>query len=321
MISRRSLVIGACGLAALGSAVRAQQPRPPGKIGYLHPASLSAATVLAMRPVWRELGYVEGETVHLRSAEGDLQRIPALIEELLGLGANVLILVGPHTLKHARNITSVPIVAIDLESDPVQAGYAESFSRPGRNITGLFMDLPGMAGKWVQLLKECAPAIDRVIILWDPVTGRSQVDAISGAARSLGLDVSVLEVRHPSEASALLLRTNPTRTTGVVQLGTPASGYPDEPLMDALKHLGLPSMFHLRRYAAAGGLMSYGPKLDAYFPQAVALVEKILIGTSPAELPIRTPDQFDFVVNLRTARALGLTVPPAILLQATEVIE
>jgi putative ABC transport system substrate-binding protein len=275
-----------------------------------------------MGPAWRKLGYVDGETILLRSAEGNLQRIPVLINELIELGVDVLILVGPHTIKFAHNVvTNLPIVAIDLESDPVQAGYVESFSRPGRNITGLFMDLPGMAGKWVQLLKECAPAIDRIITLWDPVTGRSQVDAISNAGRSLGLETALLEVRHPSEAAAALLKRNPSRTTGVVQLGTPAYSYSDAPLMDTLKQLRLPSMFHLRRYVAAGGLMSYGPKLDAYFPQAVELVEKILAGANPADIPIRKPDQFDFVVNTSTAKALGLVVPPIILLQATEIVE
>ena len=319
MIARRPLLLGSLA-AAIASPARAQgRPR---KIGYLHPATLEAATAQYMRPVWQRLGYVEGETVLLRSAETDLGRIPALVDELIKWGAGVLILVGPHTVKFGhQQVRNVPIVAVDLESDPVREGYARSYARPGGNITGLFMDFPDLAAKWLQLVQECAPDIDRVVILWDPVTGPGQVEALKAAAGQLKVSVLVAEVRHPTESIAVLKGLPRHSRIGVIQLGTPAGSSPDRLLTQALIDLNLPSMFHLKRYVDAGGLMSYGPKLEVYFPRAVDMAQKILLGTAPGDIPIERPDRFDFVVNMRTAKAIGLTIPPSILLRADEVIE
>jgi putative ABC transport system substrate-binding protein len=161
MIDRRAVIAGGGGLLAAATTAFGQTPLPKGRIGYLHPHSLSAATYVHMEPVWRKLGYVDGETVLLRYAAGDLNRIPVLIDELIAAGADVLILVGPQAVRaaHMANI-SVPIVAVDLESDPLREGFAQSFGRPRGNITGLFMDFPDLAAKWLQLLKEFAPAIN-----------------------------------------------------------------------------------------------------------------------------------------------------------------
>jgi putative ABC transport system substrate-binding protein len=220
-----------------------------------------------------------------------------------------------------QHVRDVPIIAGDLESDPVKEGYAQSYARPGGNITGLFMDFPDLAAKWLQLVKECAPDINRVVILWDPVTGAGQVEALMAAAAQLQIAVTVAEVAHPLQSVKVLTSLAPMTRTGVIQLGTPAGSSPDRPLTQALIDLKLPSMFHLKRYVVAGGLMSYGPKLEIYFPRAVDIAAKVLAGTPPGDIPIEKPDRFDFVVNTRTAKTLGLTIPASILLRADEVIE
>jgi putative ABC transport system substrate-binding protein len=322
MMDRRSLLHALSGLTIAPTIAAGQPAAARGAIGYLHPNTLAAATYTYMAPVWRAQGFVEGQSVHVRSAEGDLSRIPRLLDELVALGSGVLILVGPQTLRIAfKHALAVPIVAIDLESDPVKEGYAQSVGRPGGNITGLFMDFPDLAAKWLQLLKECAPAVDRIAIIWDPTSGRGQVDAITAAASQVGIGWSILQASTPAQGGNALRQLQPPPSTGVVTLGTPARAVSDEPITKALVDLRLPSIFHLKRYVVAGGLMSYGVKLESYFPRAVELAMKILAGARPGELPIERPERFDFVINLKTATALGLTVPPTLLVRADEVIE
>jgi putative ABC transport system substrate-binding protein len=309
-------------ISVAGSSLAAAQSRPSkGKVGYLHPASLSSPTSMVLGPVLHDLGYVDGQTVIMRAANGDLSRIPALLDELVDLGAGVLIVVGPQTVKTvSAHVRSVPIVAIDLESDPVREGFVESFAQARGNITGLFMDFPEVAGKWLQLLREVSPGMDRVVVLWDPSTGSSQREAAEEAAQKLRLEAAVVEVRSPEEQRAALRRLGLGRTAGVVQLGSPVIVAGAATFVEPLLELKLPSISYLKPIAKAGGLMSYGPNIEAYLPRAVILADRILSGARPADLPIEKPDRFEFTVNLHTARAVDLTIPSSLLVSADEVI-
>lgn len=322
MIDRRLALSGLSGLLLQPLSQGAQAATPRGRIGYLHPNTVTAATYVYMAPVWRSLGFDEGQSVHVRSAGGDLDLISRMLDDLVSSGCDVLILVGPQTLRvaRARGIT-LPIVAIDLESDPVREGYARTIARPSGNITGLFMDFPELANKWLQLLTECVPGMARVAILWDPAAGRSQVDAVAASAERLGLAPLILPTSSPDAAVQAVRGLHVGPATGAMMLGTPARSQSDEPLTRALIDRRLPSVFHLKRYVQAGGLMSYGPRLSTYFPRAVEMAVKIISGANAGEVPIQRPHEFDLAINLRTAGALGLSIPQSVLFRADEVVE
>ena len=183
-MKRRWLLRAASGLVALPASAKAQSTRLPRKIGYLHPRTIAAGhpTLQLLRSQWQALGYVEGETVLLRSANDDDSRLPVLVRELIDSGAGVLIVVGAVAVRAASLTTrTVPIVAIDLETDPVRAGYAASFARPRGNVTGLFLDQPALAGKWIDLLREAAPDVRRIVLLWDRGTGIDQLEIARAA--------------------------------------------------------------------------------------------------------------------------------------------
>src|SRR5262245_3086002 len=207
---------------------RAQSTTPQQKIGYLHPVDINTTTtVQIMRPVWVKLGYIEGETVLLRWAEGDPRRLPGQVAELMRLGVGVLIVVGPTALRAAGEVSkTLPIVAIDLETDPVRAGFAASFGRPGGNVTGLFLDQPSLAGKWIELLKEAAPRIERLALVWEPTTGPNQLDPARAAAQTMGLELIVLEVRTSEGYEEAFRNVGGQPKTGIVQLSSPIVTHP-----------------------------------------------------------------------------------------------
>ena len=324
-MKRRRLLPGLAGLLGGGASGWAQAPRPPGRIGYLHPRTVAAdhPTLRLLQQAWRALGYVEGETVLLRSAGDDPRRLPALVEELIALQVGVLIVVGAEAVRAAARTTrTVPIVAIDLETDPVRAGLAASFARPSGNVTGLFLDQPSLAGKWIDLLREAAPGLERIALLWDPGTGRDQLAVAQAVLRDKGLVATLLELKPRSaiDASLRALTTGRQRT-GIVQLSSPGFVVVATEYAEAARRHGLPMISFLKSYAQAGVLMTYGPVQSYYFPRAVALADKILRGERAAELPIEGPDRFELVINGRTAKALGLTIPQSLLLRTDEVIE
>ncbi len=326
MIDRRSFVAGLLGTAGAADVARAQSQRPSGKIGFMSTAASRAGVnpvLVVLRPAWQKLGYVEGESVLLRWAEGDLTRMPTLLDELIRLDAGVLIVSGAAATRAARQVTStVPIVAIDLETDPVRAGLAASVARPGGNVTGLFMDLPSLAGKWIELLREVVPSIERVGIVWDPlVGGADQLETAKLAARSSGIEATVVETRQPDAYDEALRRLGPPGRTGLVELSRPGSIVAIAGLAAAARTHRLPFITFQKINARAGALLSYGPVMEVYYPRAVVLADMILKGAKPADLPIEQPAKFELVINLKTAKALELTIPPSILARADEVIE
>ncbi len=329
MTLRRTVVVGTACVLSLAAvpwalAQSTARPRPVQRIGYLHFNSVAPThpTLVALRSQWGPLGYVEGDTVLLRSAGGDASRLPALAQELIDQGAGVIVAVGAIVVRSVASITkTVPIVGIDLETDPVRSGYAASFARPGGNVTGLFLDQPSIAGKWIDLLREAVPDLERLAILWDASTGVDQLEIAKAACRARGFEAVVLELGQLSRFDDALRPLSGRPRTGIVQLSSPGFVAAAERFAkSAIKHR-LPAISFLKGYAKAGVLMTYGPIQEAYFARAALYADRILKGEKPAEMPIEGPDRFEFVINRRTARALGLSIPPAVLLRADEVVE
>jgi len=311
-------------LAALTLLPETARARPKGKIGYLHPvtASPSHIRISILKRAWELLGYREGETVLARSGEWNVQRLPDLVTELIAQGAGVLIVVGADAVRAAARTTKVvPIVAIDMETDPVETGLIASYARPGGNVTGLFLDVPSLATKWIELIREAVPRLERIAFAWQPSTGRNQLDIALSAAKAMGIEAVVIEIEPSGNFAAEFSRLADPKLTGIVQLTFPGASTTAPSFAAAAQRFGLPTMTFLRVSAKAGLLMSYGPSQEAYYPRAVEMADRILGGEKAAEIPVERPSRFEFVVNLKTAKALGLTVPATLLARADEVIE
>ena len=323
MIDRRAFVASiSAALTAWPEQLLAQATK--GKIGYLHPITISPShsTFSILRNEWQHLGYVEGETLLARSAEQDMERLPALVRDLIGKGVGVLVVVGADAVRVAAGTTkTTPIVAIDMETDPVQTGLIASYAQPGGNVTGLFLDLPSLATKWIGLMREAVPGLERIAFAWQPSTGRNQLDIALGAARALGIEADVLETAVSDDFDAQLSHLAGPKRTGIIQLTFPGLTTVAARYAAAAQSRGLPTMAFLSAAAKDGILMSYGPKQEDYFPRAIDIADRILRGDKVGDVPIERPTKFEFVLNLKTASALGLTVPATLLAQADEVIE
>jgi putative ABC transport system substrate-binding protein len=309
--------------------VAAAQPvGPVHRIGWLSAGSplASRANIQALQQGLRDLGYVEGHTIALeyRFAEGRPELLPRLAAELVRRPVDVLVAVGPAAVSAAREATgTIPIVAVDLESDPVQRGWVRSFARPEGNLTGLFMDLPGLTGKWLELLHEVVPGLTRVAVLWDPTTGPHQADALRTAAGRLGVAIHLVEIRDPERYGPLLTTALEAKPGALVQLSSPLVASPRyaQQIADFTVQHQLPAISLFKAFTAAGGLMTYSPNLAQYFGRVAVYVDKILRGATPAELPVEQPTKWDLVLNRKTAQVLGITFPPTLLVLADEVIK
>lgn len=314
---RRDLIAAAAGRASAPLVSRAQTKPTQSKIGYIHPRTIAPdhATLKFLRMALRRLGYVEGDTVLLRSAGGEIARIPALVNELVGLGAGVLIVVGAAAIRVASQATrTTAIVGIDLETDPVRAGYAASFARPGGNVTGLFLDQPSITGKWIDLMRDAVADIQHLVILWDASTGIDQLEFAKAAARSKGFEPVLVELGTIASFDTALRGLIGKPRTGIVQLASAGFVLRAAEFATAAQEYGLPAISLLKTYAEAGVFMSYGPVQEAYFGRAVVLADKVVKGEKPDELPIEGPDRFEVVINLKTAKAMGVKLPTSLLL-------
>ncbi len=315
-------------LAGTAAGAHAQPPAKLPIVGVLYPGPMAVATarIDAVVEGLREAGFVQGQhfTLESRVAEGKLERLPSLAAELIDLRAAVVWAgssVAVQAMKSAT--TTIPIVAVDIETDPVASGLIASLGRPGGNVTGIFLDFPEFHGKWLQLLKEAVPRLSRVAVLWDPTNaaGPFQLRAIQGASKTLGVQVQPLEARAPADFEGAFRTATNGRVQGMVVLTSTVTVASAKPLAGlALKHR-LPGIMHVGEFAAAGGLMAYGPSLSGLVRQSGGLIGKILRGAKPADLPVERPSVFDLVVNLKTAKTLGLTIPPSLLLRADKIIE
>jgi putative ABC transport system substrate-binding protein len=270
-------------------------------------------------------GHVVGDTlvfVCRNADEGEAARFRALAAELVRLKVDLIIGVSSAATRAIRpEAGTIPIVALDLETDPVASGLAVSLARPGGNITGIFLDALEMNGKRLQLLKEAVPTISRVVALWDPSMDAGPLRALETAAVSLNLRVKGIAIRSPKDFEAAFRTAAREHANGIVLIESPLMRIHQKRLVDLALQDRLPIVARDQRFAQGGGLMSYGPDVPQIFRQAVSFVDRILRGARPGDLPIERPSRFYFVVNLRTAKALGLTIPASVLARADQIIE
>ena len=328
MIDRRTfLATLAGGLLAAPLAAEAQQAGKVWRIGYLgngNPRS-SGPTRDAFGQGLQELGWIKGQNVVIeyRWADGDLTRFPALASELVATTpVDVFLASGAPGIRAAQQAAyAVPIVAA-IMSDPVVAGFAASLARPGGNITGLAVQFEELATKQLQLLKETVPNVARVAILYDPSIRNTFVQkAAEAAARSLGLTTQVVTILGERDLEGAFRTAKVSRANAMYVLPSPTFARHRARLAElAVKHR-LPGIYEDRQYVDAGGLMSYGPNFPDLFRRSASYVDRILKGAKPGDLPVEQATKLEFVINLKTAKALGLTIPPSLLQRADQVIE
>ena len=317
------LVIGSG--SALPLSVTAQQLKG-WRVGFLHPgqSTLVGNRVVAFREGLGDSGFREAANTEIvvRLANDQIDKLPAMAFDLVQQNVQAICAVSPPAVRAAREVTrSIPIVAMDLESDPVANGWAGSLARPGGNVTGIFLDLPGFNAKSLQLLREAVPALTKVAVFWHPVSGKLQLEAVHNAAVTLGVTMEMFEVSRPSDFEPAFQAAARSQAAGVLMLSSPLFGGNPQLLADLALHNRLPAINIFPDFAQKGGLIGYGPDLQSLFTQAGVLVRKTLQGNAIADLPVERPTRFRLVANLVTARALGLTMPMSILLSADEVIE
>lgn len=304
----------------------AQQKSEIPRIGFVYQGS-QAAMALRIEAVLSGLrvsGYAAPAQVEIvgRAAEGDPAQIAPLVAEVIAKNVSVIMASGPPVLNAARSATrTIPIVAIDLETDPVASGVAATLARPGGNITGVFLDFPDFTAKWMEILIECNPKLSRAAVFWDPDTGPVQLDSVRKAARTLNVQLEVVEVHRPSDFDAAFLKANQRGVDAMAMLSSPLIAPNVQVLAElALRHR-LPAITLFPDFARAGGLLAYGPNLLSLYRLVGVLAGKVARGADPGELPIVRPEKFETVVNMRTAHALGISIPTSLLLRADEVIE
>jgi putative ABC transport system substrate-binding protein len=297
------------------------------RIGVLISPSPRAvrANIEAWQQGVRALGYVEGRNVAIayRYAEGKAERLPGLAAELVRLPVDVIVTGGAPAIRAAQRATrTIPIVMAGT-SDPVAQGFVASLARPGGNITGLSDLSVELPGKRLALLKETVPQSTRIAVLADPASPNhaAKMHSLTVAARTLGVPLHVVELRRAAELEpALAAMPDAGANALLIMESTPLLLGLRGRMMDLVARYRLPAIYERKQTVAAGGLMSYGPNIAENWRRAATYVDKILKGAEPADLPVEQPTEFELVINLKTANALGLTIPPTILFQAAEVI-
>ncbi len=323
-MDRRAFIqVIAGGLLAAPLAAEAQEAGKVPRIGILSPASTSATPVFeALRQGFRDLGYEEGRTIALefRLAAGHSERLPALAAELVRLGVDVIVTDGGETPGAiAKVVQTIPIV-MATSGDPVAAKLVGSFAHPGGNITGFTVHNPGLAGKRVELFKDLLPQARRVGVLVQPAATLT-LGATEEAARDLGLEVRRFEVNVPSDLDGVFKRVGATGVNGMLCLPSAMLWNQRVRVVELASRSQLPMVYPEREYVEAGGLVSYGTNVPANFYRAATYVDKILKGAKPGDLPIEQPTKFELVINLKTAKALSLTIPQSLLQRADQLIE
>jgi len=304
----------------------AQQPTKTPRIGYLAANSLSAlaARIEAFRQGLRELGYVEGKNIVIewRSAEEKLDRLPALAAELVRLKVNVIVTGGPTATRPAKEATSTIPIVMAQDSDPVGNGFVASLARPGGNITGLSTLAPELSGKRLELLKEIVPRLSRVAVLWASTNpGNAQtLREMKRAAGAFKVKLQYLDVLDPQGIETAFRAAGKERADAVLVLSSPVLASQRTQIADHAVKSRLPAISFRSDFVEDGGLMSYGVSVTDLDRRAAVYVDKILKGRTPADLPVEQPMKFEFIINLKSAKQIGLTIPPNVLVRADKVI-
>jgi ABC-type uncharacterized transport system substrate-binding protein len=323
MSRRQLLAVASAGALLAPWRAAAQTTGKIPRIAYVTSAGRSR-NIDAFERGLRDGGLVVGETVSVdyRFGDGHADRVPALLDDAMRLGPDVLFAASPYVIRVARQAKiSIPVVGIDLESDPVEMGWVASLARPGGNVTGVFLDMPELGGKQLQFLGEVLPKVQRVAVLWDAQIAQAQFKATEGAGQAARVTIQSLAFRRPDEFKSLFEAARAQRAEALIVLSSPVVFQYLKPIGDLARQHRLPSISIFPRFAEAGGLMGYGPNLEALFVQTAKYVERILKGARAGDLPIQRPAVFELTVNLRTAKALGLTMPPSLTSRADQVIE
>jgi putative tryptophan/tyrosine transport system substrate-binding protein len=331
-MSKKVFLLALCAmLLALCFPAEAQQPAKIPRIGYLSTFDLARESARAegVRLALRELGYIEGQNIatEYRYTETNPNRAPELAAELVRLKVDVIVVAGGGDLvKPAKNATkTIPIIMVGAGADPVEEGLIESLARPGGNVTGITLLSRGLSGKRLELLKEAVPKIARVAVLYDPANSPSVRDVkevLPAVARALGLTVQPWEVRDASGFERVFAALNKERPDGLYVPGGGSLIFAHVKRIAgfALKSR-LPSTYATREVIDAGALMYYGADLADSYRRVAYFVDRILKGAKPADLPVEQPKKFEFIINLKTAKQIGLTIPPNVLVRADKVIK
>jgi putative tryptophan/tyrosine transport system substrate-binding protein len=308
----------------------AQQPKKVPRIGYLSsfdPARESTRSE-AIRLALRELGYGEGQNIatEYRYSEGKPDRAPELAAELVRLKVDIIVVAGGGTwVRAAKNATkTIPIVMVGVGTDPVVAGLVESLARPGSNVTGVTTLSTELGGKRLELLKEAVPKLARVAALYEPANPasvREVKELLPVAARALGLNIQPWEVRDANGFEKVFTALNKDRPDGLYVTSGPLVRAHQKRIVGLTLKSRLPSMYYDREFVDAGGLMSYGADLADSYRRVAYFVDRILKGAKPADLPVEQPTKFELVINLKTAKQIGVTIPPEVLARASRLIK
>ena len=328
MMDRRAFIgTLAGGLLAAPYAAEAQQAAKIFRIGYL---ALNPTPHFqeAFRQGLRDLGYVEGRNlvIEARDAEGKLERLPALAAELVALKVDVIVTSGTPAALAAKQATRTLPIVFTAVADPVTSRLVTSLAQPGGNVTGLSVLAPELVGKCLEQLKQAMPAVSRVAVLWHPgaMTERTDKDMLKRAevaAQALGVRLQVLEARGPADFDRAFTEMTRARADALAVLTSSMLFGERRRLVGLAAKNRLPAVYPWREGVDAGGLMAYGPDLGDLLRRVATYVDKILKGAKPADLPVEQPTKFELVINLKTAKALGLTIPPSLLQRADQVIE
>jgi putative ABC transport system substrate-binding protein len=328
-IARREFIAAFGGAAiAWPLTARAQQAEPMRRIGMLSGVSADDAQTYiyaAFLQGLQQLGWSEGRNVRIdtRWAAGDAARTRKYAVELVALAPDVILASGSASLGPLLEATRTVPIVFAIVPDPVGAGYVQSLSRPGGNATGFMMFEYGLSGKWLELLKEIAPSVTRAAILRDAsmAAGIGQFAIIQSVAPSVGVDVTPIDLRDAAEIERAVAAFAQSANGGLILTASPLSEVHRDRIITLAARYKLPAVYDSRLYVADGGLISYGPNFADQHRRAAGYVDLILKGAKPADLPVQAPTKYELIINLKTAKALGLAVPQSILARADEVIE
>lgn len=327
MTTRRKIVLalGASALAPL--AAFAQQPARIPRVGFLGGGSSvgNADRIGAFRQGLSELGYVEGKTIVIeqRWAEGKLDRLPAMLAELVRLNIDIIVSAGPTVTKVAKDANVAVPVVMGFDDDPVHSGFVASLARPGGSITGLSTLSPGLSGKQLEVLKEIIPKVTRVAAIGSvthPGTAQS-LKEMEVAAKALQLKLQYLDVAEARDFETAFASARKGRADAIIVLTSVVTNTHRKEMVDLAAKNRLPAMYYTAEWVETGGFLAYGASYSELFRRAATYVDKILKGAKPGTLPVEQPTKFELVINMTTAKALGIKVPQSILVRATKVIE
>jgi putative ABC transport system substrate-binding protein len=324
---RREFITLLGGAVLCPTITRAQQTLTVQRIAVLFPLAANdpeaKARLTAFQRALAQAGWIDGRNVHFDIRWSTGSEIDKYATELVGLGPDVILANGSGALVPLLKVTRTIPIVFAVVPDPVGAGFVQSLARPGGNTTGFITFEYGMSAKWLELLRQVAPKVSRVAVIRDPTVtiGAGQFQVMEGASSSLGLQLKPIDIRDPSALERDIVAFAQEPHGGLIATASALAATNRDVLVGLASRLRLPSVFFARHFAAAGGLISYGPNFVDQFRLAADYVDRILRGQKASDLPVQTPTKYELFINLKTAKSLGLEVPPTLLAQADEVIE